>query len=91
MKRTLANSKTTSHTTMLDELKTLHFSYGRSWPGASTRQRGQQALVAIGPTRYYHSGLDQEDCAALILRVPSEISASVQVRLRSYGMLSHGA
>lgn len=49
---------------MLNGLNILHFSHGGSWPGASTRQRSQQALVAIGPTRYYHSGLGQEERAA---------------------------
>jgi hypothetical protein len=49
---------------MLNGLNTLHFSQGGSWPGASTRQHIQQALKAIGPIRYYHSGLGQEECAA---------------------------
>jgi hypothetical protein len=90
MKPTLINLKTTSHTTILDGLNVLRFSHGGSRSGASTRQRSQQALVTIGPTRYYHTGLGQGRRAAYTVRVPNEISTSVYVRVRRYGMLSYG-
>lgn len=90
MKPTFINLKTTSHPTIPDGLSILRFSHGGSRLGASTRQRVQQALVAIGPTGYYHTGLGQGRRAAQILRVPSDIPTSVHVRLRLYGILSYG-